>query len=63
MEDAVTCDGSRPEDLATKWAISGKELRDWLRKTYPRDAQDHGANWYLTHEQVEKARRRFGPTL
>jgi hypothetical protein len=24
----MTCDGARPEDLATKWAVSGKTLRE-----------------------------------
>ncbi len=59
----MTCDGVRPEDLATEWAISGKELKDWLRKTYPREVEQHASNWYLTHAQVERARSRFGPKL
>jgi hypothetical protein len=58
----MTCDGARPEDL-TSWAISGKFLRGWLRKTYPREAERHGTNWYLTHAQVERARSQFGPKL
>lgn len=57
----MTCDGKRPEDLATEFGMSGKELRKWLRDRFPRDADEHGRNWMLTHFQVEIARRRFGP--
>ena len=59
----MTCDGIRPENLARELGISGKELRDWLRKRFPRDASEHQTNWYLTHMQVTMARRRYGPKL
>jgi hypothetical protein len=59
----MSCSGTRPEDLATELGISGKELRAWLRERFPRDAAHWGTNWSLTHEQVQAARRRFGPTL
>jgi hypothetical protein len=35
----MSCDGTRAEDLATEFGISGKELRDWLREAYPRAAE------------------------
>lgn len=58
----MSCDGTRPEELATEFGISGKELRDWLREAYPRAEDEHGTDWHLTHDQVQRARRRFGPT-
>lgn len=59
----MSCDETRPEDLARELGISGKELRDWLRERFPRSAPEHGTNWYLTHMQVAMARRRWGPML
>jgi predicted site-specific integrase-resolvase len=59
----VSCDGMEPEDLARDLAISGKELRKWLRERFPREVQEHGKRWRLTHAQVQAARRRWGATL
>jgi hypothetical protein len=59
----MTCDGMRPDDLARELGMDGKDLRGWLRQRFPRSAPEHGTNWYLTHQQVSMARRRWGPTL
>ena len=59
----MSCDGTRPEDLARELSLSGKALRDWLRRTFPRNAKEHQTHWHLTHTQVQMARRRWGATL
>lgn len=40
--------------------MSPKVLRGWLRKTYPRRPEEHGAGWLLSEEVVDAARRHFG---
>lgn len=57
----MSCDGREPEDLARELGISGKELRNWLRESYPRDFREHGRRWYLTHQHVQRVQRRWGP--
>ncbi len=59
----MSCDGTRPGDLAQELGISGKTLRAWLREWFPRDPIDLGSSWRLTHTQVTMARHRYGPTL
>lgn len=59
----MSCDGTRPEDLATKLGMSGKELRAWLRERFPRESAEWSTNWHLTHQQVQAAIRRYGPKL
>jgi hypothetical protein len=49
----------RPEDLAREFGISGKTLRGWLRREYPRPPGEHGAMWELDSAQVEAARARW----
>jgi len=51
--------GTRPVDLAKELGMSPKVLRAWLRKTYPRDAQDKNKSWYLTEDQVDAAWAHF----
>ncbi len=51
----------RPEKLAAKLGISGKTLRAWLRRTYPRKPVLKGVSWILTDEQIQAARARWGP--
>ncbi len=59
----MACDEKPPEELAAELVISGKTLRAWLRKRFPRGESERGTNWYLTHAQVAIARTRFDPTL
>ena len=55
----MACDGTQPEELAARLGISGKTLRAWLRREFPRRPGERGTNWYLTHHQVSIARGRF----
>jgi 5-methylcytosine-specific restriction protein B len=43
----------RPEELAAKLGIDGRRVRGFLRETYPRKAEEHGRDWWLTSEQAE----------
>lgn len=49
----------RPEELAKELGVSGKTLRGWLRKRFPRSAAEKSKWWTLTSAQVETARQRF----
>jgi hypothetical protein len=49
-----------PDDLANELGVSGKTLRAWLRKTYPRAGHEFHTRWLLTGAQVVAARHRFG---
>lgn len=49
----------KPETLARELGISGKTLRAWLRRRYPRSATARYQRWQLSDAQVEAARRRF----
>ena len=42
----------RPEDLAATLGISGKVVRAYLRKTYPRPKTAHGSTWVLSAKQA-----------
>src|SRR5262245_16713674 len=42
----------RPEDLAATLGISGKVVRAYLRKTYPRPASAKGSTWVLNAKQA-----------
>lgn len=46
-------------EVADALGIEAKALRAWLRDTYKRADDDHGARWYLTRDMVEAAQRRF----
>lgn len=56
----MSCDGTRPEELAYEIGMSAKVLRGWLRREFPRDPADHWQPWYLTHDQVIATRAHFG---
>lgn len=49
----------RPEDLATELGISGKVLRSYLRKTFPRPASAKGSTWVVTAVQAKACRAYF----
>lgn len=49
-----------PETLARELGITGKTLRSWLRRTYPRHPGLKGAPWELRTDQVAAARAHFG---
>lgn len=56
----MTCDGTRPEDLARELGMSAKVLRSWLRRRFPRAPDEHWQPWFLSHDQVTAARAYFG---
>jgi hypothetical protein len=49
----------RPEDLASSLGISGKVLRAYLRKTFPRPASAKGSTWVVTAVQANACRKYF----
>ena len=49
----------RPDELAKELGVSGKTLRGWLRRRFPRAAAQKGKWWTLTGGQEAAARRQF----
>ena len=50
-----------PEDIAVRIGVPAKRIRDFLRKEYPRDAEQRGSRWgALTLDQVEAVLGRLG---
>jgi len=47
-------------EVADSLGIDARTLRAWLRETYKRADDDHGARWYLTRDMVDAAERQFG---
>jgi hypothetical protein len=43
---------TRPEDLAATLGISGKVVRAYLRRTYPRPTNAKGSTWTLNAKQT-----------
>lgn len=52
----------RPEDLAKELDVSGKQIRAFLRQTFPRAAEQKRSSWYLTKQQADAVRERFTPS-
>ncbi len=50
----------RPNELAAKLGIDGRRVRDFLRETYPREAEEYGADWLLTFDQAQAVFAQFG---
>lgn len=50
---------TRPEEIATYLGVSGKRVRDFLRKEYPRDDERWGSDWHLTPDQIDAALQHF----
>lgn len=48
-----------PKALATELEVSPKTLRSFLRREFPRSAQEKNTSWKLTEDQVAKAREHF----
>lgn len=48
-----------PERLAADLAISGKVLRSFLRRTFPRPDIERGSAWDLSIDQIDAVRRHF----
>src|SRR4051794_38128963 len=45
-----------PEQLAAELGISGKTLRAWLRRNFPRSAGEKWSSWTLSPEHIAAAR-------
>lgn len=48
-----------PEELAEELGVSGKSIRSFLRREYPRDDLEKRAPWHLDEDQVEKVESHF----
>jgi len=44
----------RPEELATELGLSGKVVRSYLRRTFPRPVEAKGSTWVLNAEQRDQ---------
>lgn len=53
----------RPEELATRFGIEGRRVREFLRETYPREDTERGSEWYLTAEQAEAVYAAFASEI
>ncbi len=48
-----------PKELAKELEINPKNLRSYLRKEFPRSADEKNTSWKLTEAQIEAARAKF----
>jgi hypothetical protein len=51
----------RPETLASELGVSGKQVRGFLRATFPRAPEQKRSSWNLTQQQADAVRTRFLP--
>ncbi|MGH2842639.1 MAG: AAA family ATPase, partial [Solirubrobacteraceae bacterium] len=51
------------EELAARFGLDARRVRDFLRQEYPREENQSGADWYLTADQAERVVERFGPDV
>ena len=49
----------RPEDLAARLGLDGRQVREFLRERFPRAESEHGDAWVLTPEQAEAVLTQF----
>jgi len=49
----------RPEELANELGVSGKLVRAYLRKSFPRTAEAKNTAWVVTNEQAKQTREHF----
>jgi DNA polymerase III delta prime subunit len=50
----------RPNEMAAKLGVDARRVRDFLRERFPREAEEHGADWVLTSEQARAVIDRVG---
>ena len=60
--DLDPADVLRPNELAAKLGIDGRRVREFLRETFAREAEEHGDDWILTYEQAQSVVERFRGT-
>jgi hypothetical protein len=49
-----------PEELATALGVQGRDVREWLRKEYPRPDIEYRTRWQLTEAMAAAAHDHFG---
>lgn len=49
----------RPEQVALELGVSGKLVRSFLRRTFPRPIEAKGSTWVLTAEQRDATLEHF----
>jgi hypothetical protein len=49
----------RPEALANELGVSGKLVRAYLRKTFPRLPEAKNTAWVVTNDQANETRKHF----
>jgi len=49
----------RPEAVALELGISGKVVRAYLRRTFPRPIEAKGSTWVLSEDQAKQTREAF----
>lgn len=49
----------RPEELTTRYGVSGKVIRAELRKRYPRPAEAKGTTWIVPQRVVTELDKVF----
>jgi transposase len=57
--DTVTAKTYRPEQIADALGISGKVVRAYLRRTFPRPIEAKGSTWVLSEDQATNALEHF----
>jgi hypothetical protein len=53
----------RPEELAARLGLDGRRVRDFLRRTDPREESERGSAWYLPPEQAQRVLDEFGDEI
>jgi len=51
----------RPEMLASELEVSGKQIRAYLRKEFPRTKETKNTAWELNAKQADAVRNHFTP--
>jgi hypothetical protein len=55
----MTKNTHRPEDVANELGVSGKLVRAFLRRTFPRPIEAKGSTWVLSNEQRDAVIEHF----
>lgn len=49
----------KPEELATSLGVSGKQVRAWLRATFPRPLEEKNTSWVLSPDMAAAVVKHF----
>jgi hypothetical protein len=53
----------RPQDIADELGLDARDIREFLRGSYPRGEDEQGRAWILTPEQLEAVQEHFGEVV